>query len=365
MKWHIWDFPDSIYVKFSASYRIKLYRYLIKKFGSRAKAAKNLGIHTTSLRDNLQRAHDSEGLEVYTSVRIVKKLIHLFPNIKNRIEKNIIAYRSLSGNSVYNPILPIRESSEIYSIVAHMICDGSAGKRKTPAYYNTSDKLREELKSYLQIFGEVKTNEYLVQSNVYAVLFPKAITDILSHIFQTTFVRTKKLPIVVFEASKESRCAFIRGMFDDEGSISKGGQLTFVQKEIQIVKDLKKLLNGLDIKTGKIHIDKKNCSVITVLSESRELFSDLISFTHPEKSVRLKESVKADKIRKSHKQLIDKVDELFLTENGLTRYQISKKLNANINSITQILYILRKEGKLKSRFSGKNKPYLWTRAYGE
>lgn len=361
MKWHIWDFPDSIYVKFSESFKKKLYGKLVQKFGSRNNAAKKLGIHTTTLRDTLQRGNDSEGLEVYTNVKILKKILEFLPDLKEEMGRNIIAYRSRSGNSIFNPKLPIKESSELYSIAAHMICDGTAGKGKTPSYYNTSKELREEFIKNLQIFGQVKTNEYLVQSNVYAVMFPKAITDILSHIFQVKFVRTPNLPELFFKAPKECQYMVLRAMFDDEGCISND-QLTFTQLEIGIIRDLKILLENIGINTGEINPDGREYKTLTVLSKSRKLFSELVGFSHPQKNKRLETTVKADIIRRNRKPLIVKLNELFYRENNLTRTDICKKLSANINSVSEILYKLRKEGKLNSKFVGKNKEYLWSRA---
>jgi len=120
------------------------------------------------------------------------------------------------------------------------------------------------------------------------------------------------------------------------------------------------LLQGAGIQTGKITKGDRGCNSITILANSRELFERLIGFSHPTKSKKLKETVKNDIYRKSQKRLSDKVDELFSKETNITRSDICRKLNSNTNSVTEIIYKLRKEGKLNSKFAGKNKEYLWS-----
>jgi len=365
MEWHVWDFPDTVRVYFNEDFRIELFT-LLKGNSSRNRLAKKFGISTSIIKSYFQTGKDSEGLKTYIPVKIIKRIPYILSISTNsefmlRLEKNIVAYRARAGWAVTNPILPIKETSELYSIVAHMICDGSAGKRKTPCYYNTCKELRENLKKCLQVFGNVETNEYEVQNDVYAVMFPKGITDILSHVFQVPFVRTPYLPKLFFTAPKECQFAALRAMFDDEGCIS-GNQLTFAQKEIGVMNDLKSLLESIEIKTGKITKDGKGCKSITVLSESRKLFWNLIGFLHPVKNKRLKITVKNDIERRSRKLLIEKINELFCKENNLTRTEICKKLNSNINSTTELLYRLKKDGKVNSKFVGKNKSYLWSTA---
>lgn len=281
MEWHIWDFPDEIRVYFNDQFREKLFRTL-KGASSRNKLARKFGVSTSIIKSYFQTGKDSAGLKTYIPVKIIKRIPKILSipvdcEFMLKLEKNVVAYRARAGWAVTNPILPIRETPELYSIVAHVICDGTAGKRKTPCYYNTCKELREKFKKCLQVFGNVETNEYEVQNNVYAIMFPKAITDILSHAFQVQFVRTHNLPKSFFTTSKECQYAAIRAMFDDEGCISNN-QLTFTQKEIGVMNNTKVLLEDIGIQAGKITKDDRGCKSITVLSESRELFESLIGF---------------------------------------------------------------------------------------
>lgn len=365
MEWHVWDFPDTVRVYFNEDFRIELFR-LLKGNESRNKLAKRFGVNTSTVKSYFQTGKDSEGLKTYITVKIIKKIPEILSiftgsEFMKRLEKNIVAYRSRNGNSVINPILPITESPELYSIATHMICDGTAGKRKTPCYYNTSNELREEFIKSLQVFGKVKTNEYLLQSNVYAVMFPKAVTDILSHIFQVKFVRTSNLPNLFFTVPKNCQYAAIRAMFDDEGSVSKKGQLVFVNSQKGIMEDLKKLLDQNDLKTGKISFSR-NMYTITVLSESKEQFLERIGLTHLSKKLRLTTTIELQKEKAKAIPIQTKIYDLLSQKGSLTRQEICKLLNTNFNYTTIVLYDLRKEGKIRSHFNGKNKPYLWKHA---
>src|SRR3989338_9361234 len=135
MEWHIWDFPDTVRVYFNDKFRIELFE-LIKCGDSRVNIAKKFGVSTSIIKSYFQTGKDSDGLKTYIPVKIIKKIpevmeISTDSEFMHKLERNIVAYRARNGKPVKNPIFPIKETPEIYSIVAHMICDGTAGKRKT------------------------------------------------------------------------------------------------------------------------------------------------------------------------------------------------------------------------------------------
>lgn len=362
-EWNIWDFPDTLYVKFSDELRIRLFRQLIEKFGSRNRAAMALGCHTVNLRTYLQWGHDSEGFQAFMPLKYVKKLPELLgDSIKEEIQGNIAAYRARAGNPVRNPILPIKESPELYSLIAHLICDGSAGKGKTPYYANTRMELLEELKESLKVFGEFDVTTYRMHSNVYAVMFPKAISDILSYVFGVPFVRTERLPKLLFEAPKKCQLAALRAMFDDEGSIHESGQITIVNKPRGVIEDTKRLLKQNDIETGVVTFTK-DIHALSVLSRYREIYLRDIGFVHKIKKNKAAKVAQRDKKLKEHVKLEDRIYNLLNEKQPLSRFEIAGLLSANLNSVTDALYKgLRAKGKITSRFNGKNRPYLWSKA---
>jgi len=296
MKWHIWDFPDTVYLKFNDEFRMKLFDKLYKHFGTHRKLS-YFGCSYPAIVTAL-RYGSYKGMEIYTNMKLIKKILILFPEIKEEIERNVIAYRCRAGNPVINPVLPIEETPEIYSIVVHMIGDGSAGKGKTPYYSNTCKELRDDFKKNLRIFGEVNYNEYLMHTNVYCVTFPKAISDILSHIFNVKLVYSDSLPIKLFTASESCKIAGIAALFDDEGTAST--MVSIRSSSQKLLQQAKEILKDLDIETGIVSGNDITYYSLSILAKSQEDFLNKIKPIHPKKINALQEKVK---YRNRHKTL--------------------------------------------------------------
>ena len=358
MEWHIWDFPDSIYLKFNEEYRRKLFEKLHKHFGSHRNIGKGLGFHYTTIVSCLKSGYDSGGFQTSTNIKIIKRILEIFPEEKQELEKNVIAYRCRAGLSVYNPNLPIKETPEIYSIICHVIADGSAGKGKTPYYSNSLKELLNEFRRNLQIFGRVKTNPYFYRkSGVTYLMFPKAITDILSHVFNVKFTFPNKLPERLFEASADCIKAAIRAMFDDEGTVSTLFAIT--QKSRNILLQLKKILLSFEIETGNVtYSEPRGCYNLSVLTKSYDNFHKLIGLTSIDKIYNLKEKV--NKRNYYIESLLEtKIYDLLLNSSPLTKHQIAKEFKITPGNAVACLRTLEKKSKVKRKFVGINKPYLW------
>jgi hypothetical protein len=356
MEWHVWDFPDSVYVKFKEEYRVKLFERLRNYFGGYRKISK-LGFRYTSIATCLKRGHDSEGYQAYTNVKIIKKILEIFPEEKEKLERNIVAYKGRRrANLVYKPILPIKESSELYSIVCHIIADGSASANKSPYYSNSRKELLEEFVKYLQHFGEVRVNPYFYRkSGVTYLMFPKAITDVLSHILDVSFTFPDRLPERLFEASNECKIAAIRAMFDDEGTVST--MLSVNQNSVKILLQIKKLLLSLGIKTGRV-CSKSNNHQLNVLVESYDKFYVAVRLTSVDKINNLKEKVESHRYYMEN-LLGTKIKKLLKQSYPLNKHQISEKFDTTPENVNAILLYLEKKGEVKRKFSEVNKPLLW------
>ncbi len=356
-EFHVWNFPDSIYVKFNNSFRKQLYSRLLKLFGSTRKIGKALG-GGLSLVTIIRRGKDYEGLEAYLNVKFVKKIIQFLPELKNAIEKNIVAYRCRAGWSVYKPILPIKESPEVYNIISHLICDGSAGKRKTPYYCNTNKELREEFKRNLQVFGNVEINEKVMHHNVYGAMFPKAVSDVLAHCFQVRFVYPDKFPDAIFTATDECKKILLRALFDDEGCVSNGS-LSAVSASKNMIIQARKLLESLEIK--KTSIDKVGrCFQIRILASDQKRFESEIGLSHPRKIKLLTKFNMRRSIRKEQPERIKKLIFDFL-ETPKTINEIACIIDKEIGATRKYLLKLKEDGKVKSEMAHPNKPWKWLR----
>lgn len=284
MEWHVWDFPDNIRVYFDSSFRELLYKKLIKICRTRIEIARRLGTNKETIRRSLCLGYRDKK-EAYTSVKIIKRIIEIFGNelgdkFLENLEMSIVCYRAWNGWNVKNSILPIKEEPKFYSIAFHLIGDGNASLRHSPFYSNKCKGLLDEFKIDLQFFGNVETRTVIREDGVVKIYFPKAIADILSYVLEIEFTHPQKLPERIFQASKECKIAAIRAFVDDEGSISSSFCIS--QRSSNILKQLKEVLESLDIKSGKV-CREDDIHKIYISKYSYKKFKNSINLTHPKK----------------------------------------------------------------------------------
>lgn len=295
-EWHVWDFPDNIMVYFKEEFRLRLYTKLKEMCSTRDEIARKLESNKETIKSSLFLG-ERDGHKSYTFVRIVKKIVEVFglqlgSDFLNEMDGNVVAYRSWNGWSVVNPLLPIKESPEFYSVVFHVMADGNASMRHSPYYSNTSPVLIEDFINKLQYFGKVEVYKKHRPDGLVYVQFPKAITDVLSHTLSLNFVRPTKLPSDIFSASMQCKSAAIRAFVDDEGSISNSG-FVVKQKSKILLEELKLLLSLFYIRTGRIGVDQNGVHRFFIWKESWRNFRDSIGFCHPRKEFILDDLVKA------------------------------------------------------------------------
>lgn len=323
---HIWDFPDSIYILLDENAKSKFFEEVYQKFGNRERYAKFLKLDPSTVREYQLGFSDKNKKKwvQYVPIKVLKKSKKfLTPKTIKLIENNILAYRPRAGSPIKNPILPIKESPTIYRLLGHIFGDGSATKRKVPYYANTCKELREEFVKDLQIFGQVEcTNNKLT---VPIVSFQKAITQILAHIFNISFDEKDKLPEKIFSTPMECKCALLRALFDDEGCVSTGLVMSITGPKL--VEDICKLLAQLKINHNTyVSYVKNRKPVFTIRISSKSIlrFADLIGFQHPKKSRKLKAMLKR-KDRKQRYKPIKTIDKLIL--NYLNQNKISRTID--------------------------------------
>jgi len=158
-------------------------------------------------------------------------------NIEN-LQKSIIAYKS-RGKSLWikNPILPIKLKPELFRIISHMICDGSALKN-THYYKNTRRELLEQLDKDLKyVFGGVETTFY--NNNL---IVPNLIFKILTKVFNfKTGTFESRIPKILYKLPKEYSSKFIQAFFDDEGTVATSN-LKFYSHNKKLLQDLMGLI---------------------------------------------------------------------------------------------------------------------------
>ncbi|MFA4886609.1 MAG: LAGLIDADG family homing endonuclease [Candidatus Nanoarchaeia archaeon] len=293
-EWHIWDFPDDLYVLMSNPTRDEFFKAMYRKFGSQATYARFLNTD----RNCIQGYHyarywyKSKKPIKFTPISVLKKSFqYIDENLRKKIEGNILEIRK-QEKSLINPILPIKESPALYRVIANMIGDGSASLGKTPYYSNSCKELRERFREDLKVMGNVRPYDgYLT---VPTICFEKTITDLLSYVFDVRFSYPNRLPKQIFTASEECKSAFIQALFDDEGTVSTN--IAIAMRSKALIQELKKLMKSLDIATGRVSRKKsdklKDNYAIQIRANSIQRFRDVIGCYHPEKKRKLEVKLK-------------------------------------------------------------------------
>jgi len=361
---HIWDFPDDIYILIKPKAKEKLFAHLYLKFGNRERLAKFLHLDPTTIKEYQLGFSDKDDKKwiQYIPVKFFKIMKTYFTKcLVKEIENSVLAYRPRAGTPIENPILPIKESPELYRIVGHILGDGSATKRKVPYYANSCKDLREEFITDLQIFGKVKISNRKL--TVPVINFPTAITKTLSHCLDVPFAIKERLPKNIFSAPKKCKSALLRALFDDEGSSS--AQVTIAMINKKLIEDIKVLLLEFGILSSSICVTKNNsCSSyyhLSVLAKSNEDFLNKIGFSHPKKLSILIAQVKK-RYRKHRTREISEIENLIL--DYLRRVKHARTIeianNIHLGLCHTLLHLKRieRENKIKKSIE-ENKFYRW------
>ncbi|MBI4155519.1 helix-turn-helix domain-containing protein [Candidatus Woesearchaeota archaeon] len=288
--WHIWDLPDTIYIKFKEDYNKKLFHFLFEKFGGIRPTGRKFGLTQQGIK-NYYRQYFKKNKRIYDQYIPLYIIKRFKPELSNKIINELeegIEFISVRSGTRIKIKLSLMESREMYRIVAHMIGDGYGGIRKVPYYANTCIQLRQQFKKDLiTIFG-IKIKKYIYETTPNTtpiVNFPKALSDILKHIFQIEFTRPNKLPILLFGTSKENKIEFIKALFDDEGFVSTTVGISMKSKNI--IQQLKRLLEELNIGTTNISKSQRDIFTVNIQEKMVEKFQKIINFDHPIKNKRL------------------------------------------------------------------------------
>ena len=297
---YLLDFPDTIYFSIKPDIRKLYFDRIYTFYDGKRNAARNLGVSLKTIRtyeNGLSIKYKTKHSQ-YIPISFFKKTLPLLEKkfIEN-LEQNLDAISVRNGLEIKNPEIPILESSQLYNIIAHIIADGSAPKRRTPYYANSCQALRDNFRKNLKVFGKVETSETHYGS-VPIVTFPKAITDILSNFFDIQFTFPNRIPKKIFTASLECKTAFLQALFDDEGSMTS--KLIVGIHNYNIMKEIKLLLNSIGIKTGNVmvhhyttegYMHKKDKVTLSIPTKEYVKFKNLIGFLHPQKSKKLESAI--------------------------------------------------------------------------
>jgi len=339
---HLEDFPlEKIVVFLDNDFRRMLVDESVRVVGSRKKFGEYLGIKKL---DTISRWKDGKinrgagwvtpqgiPLVVLNNISCLLTSSGINEFSMREIEKHVTAYKS-KGKSLWiiNPKLPVKETPELFRLIAHMIGDGSAEENSVNYFKNTNpDVLSEFLCDIRSVFGEV---EFTVIDDV--VVFPITIRHILSKMYNIEFgTFTAEIPRELFNLNKNFAAGFIRGFMDDEGNVDTS-QIRMYSFNKKVIYSLRELIQNKFPEFGpvfvrereKVSVGGKHGTEYTLEIKSQGIceFYRQISCSH------------SDKMRKLQAYVSRKGNSWNHRGNGYTKLLILRKLLDSPKTINEL-----------------------------
>lgn len=344
---HLKDFPgDRIVIFLEDNFREHLINTAVKLFG-RKDLAKRLGVKkldtiTRWKQAEIKRAKNwitPQGIPL-DKFKILSKLLGIY---LDQAEKYVTAYKS-KGKSllINNPNLPIRESPELFRIMAHMMGDGSANKNNVNYFKNFDKSIYDEFANDLRyVFGNLELS--LNKDNI---VFPISITHILSKFYNINFgTFNAEIPKKLLELSSQCAGAFIQGFFDDEGSVSTSCArfYSYNKKLLQGVRSIliKKFPGIKSITSIKDRVKKTGVEYyFSINADGLKSFYNLIGCVHPCKKEKLEFYLKRKNKDWNHRGNGDTKSKILesLSDNPKTIYELSRDLIVSRETVRTHLF---------------------------
>lgn len=303
----------------------------------------------------------------FMSLPLVFELTKLNNIRMEDLQKNVISYRSGGkGLIITNPLLPIKVTPELDSVVIHLFGDGAAGDF-TPSYtQKNKDSFENFIKKLNNCFGKFENSIYFTQGK-HQIKFPKAITDILTKYYSIVSYKShdSEIPQKIFKRKdKKFKLACIISFIVDEGNIRDIVSLYSVNK--LLIGGIRQLVLDCGYNCSDIQFNKQANSYLFTLStqDIEKFYQDIqkLSKEFPTCNLSFKDcEIKfiLDRRTKKHpkdSQITDKLIVDLLKNNNLSAQQISKKTKYAYCTIVHHLSKLEQD-KIIRRTKGFNKTY--------
>ena len=350
---HIWDLPaEKIYIQFNDKFREKFFDCAYEKFGNWKLLGKNIGIKRadTSIARNWR-----SGNNCYPLSKIFK-ISEITGISKKNVETNIaeIKYKTLlnkrggsSGKSINNPKFPIKINGDFIEILGHICGDGTicGGLKKgiKTVYVNNEKKLITNFIKLVQDnMGdiepsiEIRDDHKKYKKPCYFISYPSIISCILLSVFEYRIGTDIEIPNYIFKMNKNTRCRFIRALFDDEGHVSdKHKFIRIGMKPLIFVNSLNELLDSIGIKTSGVKTERGMNYLKLCDGKNITLFYQKINFKHPTKKIKLENLInKGWKFERFHNGVArERIIELLNLDNNLNANELASILDRNPQTI--------------------------------
>ena len=369
----LWDLPeDKVYVKIKDEIRIQFFNFVINQIRNVTKLSQLIGIKSVSNFYAFKRGQYSIPL------RILNKMLNLLSQHSKDyfctlLKSNIKEIRSTPPSKAIEEIkFPIKASLGLTSLIGHIIGDGGFGKKNDTFiihYTNKSKVLSDSFKKdVIEVFGDTHIYEYIdKRKNAYRIQLPNIVGIILQKFCGYQSGDFKHVPEWVISSDIECKKAFIRALFDDEGTVGVGAAngsgkfLSIGMINRGVIKTLKEMLKDFGISANKVSIRKtpkgKDCFYLTITGKhDLEKFNEFIGFENPEKKTRLNQIIGSYRIDSYKRgEMEDLIIQSLLEYGGMNIYDLCRKINRKPeHRIRSKLIDLRKRGLIKSKSIGES-----------
>lgn len=372
---HIWALSKTICIDFRPNYRKKLLRTLRKLSANKnwytigkmlypnEKPRKAFNLIVSFVRRNKK-----------ASFKLICKISEFltFNGYKEfsleNMEKNINRISADNpGNEILNPKLPFNfnspSGSRFLSAIFH---DGGINRQLQPFYVNFDSQMRKSIKiSAIKIFGNIQGQI----DGRKQLTFSKIIGEALVYGFGLPTGRKiyfdPCIPEFIIKANQKIRKSFIKQTFDDEGTVGNGYiklKLANITKPSRLLKDDKKLIESLDIRTTKIIKTEEYLTKNNEIHECHAFFitgrNDLLKYHRIIDFNIIKKSSKLKKLLASYKQLhtvrnqalnfaLQNISQLELEEGIINSKELKRKTGRSDSRTFWYLRELTKSGLIK------------------
>jgi len=296
-------------------FRLKLFKRTLEKEGMIKNLAEKLNCYRNSIR--IMRT----GQTKFIKWQIIKKLIEIAGISEEKLEPLVLAIKGGTSGKITKVKFPIVESPELALLVAKGMGDGTIEKDKFRfSFWNKEEALIKEVCVYVEkAIGKTRATINKTKDGRIQAKFCPFIAFILHKAGAPIGNKTLQdfdIPDWIKNGSREIKASFIRGLFDDEGSVindrknrSRGiticlGKTFDKQDSLEnFLNSLKKILLEFEINSSRIrkqsnYKDKEKREKIMIEFTIRgkknlENFLNKIGFSHPQKYLKLKEAVKS------------------------------------------------------------------------
>jgi hypothetical protein len=262
------DLPSNFKVYLDADFRKELISEAVKKTGGFVKLSKKINFDWSSL-CKLRRGYRFIGNRkslYFIKISLLKKLLVINNTSFQEAEKKVVGI-AYSKTLVYTK-LPIFSSPELASLVGHALGDGHVSCERFK-YVNQRKELVEEVIQYTNlIFGH--NGKRFFYNGCYCVEFPGVIGRLLQLVevpLGRKVIQEFEIPSWIRNGSQEIKSAFLRALFDDEGSMINGKYSNFisismykhknlVNGHIKFLNEIRTMLNDFEITPTKVSFKK-------------------------------------------------------------------------------------------------------------